>query len=150
AAAGRRLAVNLSGIEVGDIARGDTLAVPGAFTVTRRFDAIVENDSSRPIRNGARVRVYQGTSELMARITVGAEVGADVQATGDATATVNAIEPGRRAFARLRLEVPAVLTRGDRFVLRSYSPLATIGGGTVLDPEPRQAPVRSPRAAARF
>src|SRR5690606_16147291 len=74
AAAGRRLAVNLSGIEVGDIARGDTLAVPGAFTVTRRFDAIVENDSSRPIRNGARVRVYQGTSELMARITVGAEV----------------------------------------------------------------------------
>lgn len=150
AAAGRRLAVNLSGIEVGDIARGDTLAVPGAFTVTRRFDAIVENDSSRPIRNGARVRVYQGTSELMARITVGAEVGADVQATGDATATVNAIEPGRRAFARLRLEAPAVLTRGDRFVLRSYSPLATIGGGTVLDPEPRQAPVRSPRAAARF
>ena len=142
--AGHRLAVNIGSIEVGEIRRGDTLAAAGAFTVTRRFDAMLENESSRPIRNGARVRVYQGTSEAMARLTI----GADADTPGGAP--VPAIEPGRRAFARVRLEAPAVLTRGDRFVIRSYSPLATIGGGTVLDPEPRRAPVRSVRAAARF
>ena len=142
--AGHRLAVNIGSIEVGDIRRGDTLAAAGAFTVTRRFDAILENESSRPIRNGARVRVYQGTSEAMGRLTI----GADADTPGGAP--VPAIEPGRRAFARVRLEAPAVITRGDRFVIRSYSPLATIGGGTVLDPEPRRAPVRSVRAAARF
>ena len=142
--AGHRLAVNIGSIEVADIRRGDTIAAAGAFTVTRRFDAVIENESARPIRNGARVRVYQGTSEAMARLTMGAD------ADDEGSAPVQAVEPGRRAFARVRLEAPVVLTRGDRFVMRSYSPLATIGGGTVLDPEPRRAPVRSVRAASRF
>nr|MBA3950047.1 selenocysteine-specific translation elongation factor [Acidobacteriota bacterium] len=70
--AGNRLALNIGSIEVSEIQRGDTIAAPGAFTVTHRFDAIVENDSARPIRNGARVRVYQGTSESTARLTIGA------------------------------------------------------------------------------
>lgn len=146
AGAGRRLAVNIGGLEVSEIHRGDTIAAPGAFTVTRRFDAIIENDSPRAIRNGARVRVYQGTSELMARVTLGAEL----ESSTGKSFPLPALEPARRAFARVRLEGPAVLTRGDRFVIRSYSPLATIGGGTVLDPEPRSAPVRSARAADRF
>ncbi|MDQ3069169.1 MAG: selenocysteine-specific translation elongation factor [Acidobacteriota bacterium] len=140
--AGRRLAVNIGGLEVGEIRRGDTVTVPGAFTLTRRFDARLENDSPRPIRNGARVRVYQGTSESLGRITLGAE--------HSSSSPLAALEPGARAFARVRLETPAVLTRGDRFVIRSYAPLATIGGGVVLDPEPGRAPVRSARAAARF
>ncbi len=152
--AGNRLAVNLGGVELGDIRRGDTIAVPGAFTVTHRFDAIIENDSPRPIRNGARVRVYQGTSESLGRLTLGPEYSETSTANrGYATGKnipVAALEPGARAFARVRLEAPAVLTRGDRFVMRSYSPLATIGGGIVIDPEPRSAPVRSPKAAARF
>jgi selenocysteine-specific elongation factor len=157
--AGHRLAVNVGGIDVAGIRRGDTIAEAGAFTVTHRFDALIQNDAARPIRNGARVRVYQGTSEAMGRLTIGAEYssrlnfpGADSDrenSTGK-NMPVPALEPGRRAFARVRLEAPAVLTRGDRFVIRSYSPLATIGGGIVLDPEPRRAPVRSARAAARF
>ena len=142
--AGHRIAVNVGGVEVGEISRGDTLAVPGAFTVTRRFDAVIENDSPRPIRNGARVRVYQSTSELLGRVTLGAEYSAAQNVP------LVALEPGARAFARVRLETPAVLTRGDRFVMRSYSPLATIGGGIVIDPQPRGAPVRSAKAAGRF
>ncbi|HUF22652.1 MAG TPA: selenocysteine-specific translation elongation factor, partial [Vicinamibacterales bacterium] len=144
--AGNRLAVNLGGIDLGDIQRGDTIAVPDAFTVTRRFDAVIENDSPRPIRNGARVRVYQGTSEAIGRITLGAASGE----TAADTAPVAELEPGHKAFARLRLDTPVVLTRGDRLVLRSYSPLATIGGGIVIDPAPRRAPVRSAKAAGRF
>ena len=161
--AGNRLAVNLGGIDVDDIRRGDTLAVAGAFTVTHRFDAIVENDSPRALRNGARVRVYQGTAEALGRITLGAEYSSRLNIPGSAeTAAVNReystgknipvaeLATGARAYARIRLEAPIVCTRGDRFVLRSYSPLATIGGGIVLDPEPRRAPVRSAKAAERF
>lgn len=159
--AGNRLAVNLGGIDVGGINRGDTLTAPGALTVTRRFDAIVENDAPRAIRNGARVRVYQGTSETLGRITLGPEYSSRLNKPGSETDTLNRVystgkniptelEPGARAFARVRLEASAVLTRGDRFVIRSYSPLATIGGGAVIDPDPRRAPVRSAKAASRF
>ena len=161
--AGNRLALNIGSIEVSEIQRGDTIAAPGAFTVTRRFDAVIENDSARPIRNGARVHIYQGTSETTARVTLGAEYANSSRLSfpGSETATdrenstgkslpLAAVEPGQKAFARVRLESPVVLTRGDRFVMRSYSPLATIGGGTVLDPEPRRAPVRSVRGAERF
>ncbi|MEX2270923.1 MAG: selenocysteine-specific translation elongation factor [Vicinamibacterales bacterium] len=152
--AGNRLAVNLGGIEVGEIGRGDTIGVAGAFTVTRRFDAVIENDSPRPIRNGARVRVYQGTSEVMGRLTLGPAYsnGLDghVNSAGQNLVSLVSLDPGSKAFARIRLEAPAVLTRGDRFVMRSDSPLATIGGGRVIDPAPGRAPVRSVKAAARF
>ena len=57
---------------------------------------------------------------------------------------------GAVTFARLRLETPAVLTRRDRFIVRSYSPLVTIGGGVVLDPDPPRAGLRTARAAPRF
>ena len=60
------------------------------------------------------------------------------------------IQSGEIAWARLHLEAPATVTRGDRFILRAYSPLATIGGGTVLDPVPTRRGVRSPAARARF
>jgi len=163
--AGRRIAVNLGGVDVADVHRGDTLASPGAFSIARRFDAVIENDSPRAIRNGARVRVYQGTSEALGRLTLGPEYSSRLNKPGSETDTPNRVYstgknvpdlpvpellPGHRAFARVRLETPAVLTRGDRFVLRSYSPLATIGGGIVIDPEPRSAPVRSAKAAERF
>ena len=152
--AGNRLAVNLGGIELSDLKRGDTITTPGAFTVTRRFDAVIENDSPRDIRNGARVRVYQGTSESLGRITLGAECPTELfghrNSAGQNFVSLVSFPPGARAFARIRLESPAVLTRGDRFVMRSYSPLATIGGGVVIDPAPRRAPVRSAKAATRF
>ena len=135
-AAGQRVAVNLTGVEVAEISRGETLTRADAVTVTRRADVHVELlGSAKPVRHGARVRFHQGTRELLARIAL----------VGPPEA-----EPGGSIFARLHLEAPAALVRGDRFILRAYSPLATIGGGTVLDPLPSRKGVRTPTAMARF
>src|SRR5688572_517142 len=135
ALAGQRVAVNLSGVEVGDIARGETLTAADAVTVTRRADVMIELlPSARALRHGARVRFHQGTRELPGRAALaGTEIG-----------------PGTSGFARIHLEAPASLVRGDRFILRASSPLRTIGGGTVLDPLPLRRGVRTAAAAARF
>lgn len=136
AAAGRRVAVNLGGVDVEELHRGDTLTAADAIEVTRRFDAAIELlPDAKALRHGARVRFHHGTSELMGRVALAN--GAELQ-------------PGGRAFARLRLEAPAVLTRGDRFILRAYSPPVTIGGGVVLDPVPARSPIRTSAAAERF
>jgi selenocysteine-specific elongation factor len=136
AIAGQRAAVNLGGVEVSDVSRGDTLAAPGSLTLTRRTDAAIELlPSARPLRHGARVRFHQGTSELLGRIAISGE---------------REIEPGASAFVRIRLESPAVLTRGDRFILRAYSPPTTIAGGWVLDPSPPRTGVRTVTGRARF
>jgi selenocysteine-specific elongation factor len=136
AAAGHRAAVNLGGVEVHDVARGETLTRRGALAVTRRLDAAVDLlSSAKPLRHGARVRFHQGTSEVLGRVAISGDV--DVQ-------------PGASAFARIRLESPAVLTRGDRFILRAYSPPVTIAGGSVLDPAPPRTGVRTAAGRARF
>ena len=136
AVAGQRVAVNLAGVDVGEITRGETLTVPDAVTVTRRVDLAIELLPSVPaLRHGARVRFHHGTRELLGRVVV--SEGAEIQ-------------PGETGFARIRLEAPAALTRGDRFILRAYSPLVTIGGGTVLDPRPPKKGVRTPAGQARF
>ena len=128
ASAGRRVAVNLGGIDRDDVRRGETLTIPGAYEVTRRFDAKIELlPDAPPLKHGSRVRFHHGTAELLGRVALG---------------------PDR--FMRIRLEAPAVLTRGDRFVLRSYSPPETIGGGVVLDPVPARTPLRTAAAAERF
>jgi len=135
AGAGRRVAVNLGGIDVSEIHRGDTLSAPGAFDVTRRIDVAVELlADGKPLRHGARVRFHHGTAEILARVAL---VDAEV-------------EPGQGASARIRLESPAVLARGDRFVLRQYSPPITIGGGVVLDPLPARTPIRTAAGRRRF
>ena len=122
ALAGQRVAVNLSGTDVGDVARGDTLTVPDAVTISRRIDAQIELlSSARALRHGGRVRFHHGTRELLGRVVC--STGSEVQ-------------PGATSTVRLHLEAPATLTRGDRFILRTYSPASTIGGGVVLDPAP--------------
>ena len=134
--AGQRVAINLAGIEVADISRGETLTQPDAVTVTRRADVRIELlGSAKPLRHGARVRFHQGTRELLGRI---------------ALAGSSEVEPGVSACGRLHFEASAVLVRGDRFILRAYSPLATIAGGTVLDPRPPRRGVRTPAGIARF
>ena len=143
AVAGERVAVNLGGVDMADLARGDTLATPGGFLPTRRFDAVVELlSSARPLRHGARIRFHHGTSEVMGRVSLAA-VNAGLR-------TPSELSPGRRAPARIRLEAPAVLTRGDRFIIRGYSPSETIAGGHVLDPEPTRGGIRTASAASRF
>ncbi|HUU34535.1 MAG TPA: SelB C-terminal domain-containing protein, partial [Vicinamibacterales bacterium] len=136
AAAGERVALNLVGVEVADVARGSVVAALGALRPTRRLDARVTMLPAAGLRHGARVRVHQGTAEVLARVSVAGASGV--------------VPPGGAADVRLRLEAPATVTRGDRFILRSYSPLVTVGGGAVLDPLPPRAGVRTARGVARM
>jgi selenocysteine-specific elongation factor len=148
AGSGRRVAVNLGGVDVADLNRGDTLTRPGAFEVTRRFDAIVDLlPDAKALRHGARVRFHNGTTELLGRVALAT---AAEHAEDAAARSLAELQPGRRAYARVRLEAPAVLTRGDRFILRQYSPAVTIAGGQVIDPVPARTPIRTTAAAARF
>ncbi|MCC7178397.1 MAG: selenocysteine-specific translation elongation factor [Acidobacteria bacterium] len=136
--AGQRAAVNLGGVELADVSRGQTLAAAGSLAVTRRADVDVELlPSARALRHGARVRVHHGTAEVLARVSLAGTDIAEVPAGG-------------RALARLRLESAAALTRGDRIILRSYSPPLTIGAATVLDPAPTAAGIRSATGVERL
>jgi selenocysteine-specific elongation factor len=130
AVAGQRTAINLGGVAAGDVSRGETLMAPGTLSITRRVDAEIELlRSAKPLKHGARVRVHNGTAEVLGRVSI--------------AGTTGEVAPGTTAFARLRLESPAVLTRGDRFILRAYSPPITIGGGGVLDAAPVRPGIRS-------
>jgi selenocysteine-specific elongation factor len=111
--------VNLAGIEREEIQRGMVLGPPGIFEPTKRFDArITLLASARPLKNRARVHFHQGTVEAIADV---------VLIAGDELA------PGQSALAQLRVDQPVLLIPGDRFILRQFSPVVTIGGGTVLD-----------------
>jgi selenocysteine-specific elongation factor len=136
AAAGQRVAVNLAGVDVSDITRGETLTSADAVTVTRRADVRVELlPTARPLKHGARVRFHQGTRESIGRVVL---------------PDTAELEPGTSAYARIYVDAPAVLVRGDRFILRAYSPLDTLGGGTILDPSPPRRGVRTAAGHARF
>jgi selenocysteine-specific elongation factor len=108
AQAGQRVAAALPGVERDRLARGDALVEPGAYPVGYRLDVVL--DEIAPIRDGMRLHVHHGTGECVARV----------------------VRAGDR-FAQLRLSSPVVAERGDRFVLRERT---TLGGGTVLDPQP--------------
>lgn len=131
AMAGQRTAINLGGVDIGDVSRGETLGAAETLSVTRRVDAEIDLlSAAKPLKHGARVRLHNGTSELLGRVSI-------------AGASIDEIAPGATAFVRVRLESPAVLTRGDRFIIRAYSPPMTIGGGVVLDPAPTRPGIRS-------
>ena len=132
ARAGTRTAANLAGAEVESLARGDVLVRAGTLRATSILDVELSLlASARPLRDGARVRVHAASAEVLARVRL---------LDGDVVA------PGGTSLAQLRLESPAVAGRGDRLVLRSYSPAETIGGALVLDPlAPRRG--RSGRGA---
>src|SRR4051812_36082040 len=137
--AGRRTALNLGGTEVADVPRGQVLAEPGTLAATRIIDAEIELlEDARPLKHGARVRLHQGTAEVIARIGLAPLEDGEL------------LQPGRTGFVRIRTEQPIAVTRGDRFILRAYSPPRTIAGGIVLDPEAPRAGLRGPRSRARF
>lgn len=136
--AGNRSAINLGGVEASEVARGQTLAAPGSVSVTRRADVRIDLlPGPRALRHGARLHLHHGTSEVLGRVSVAGAEQSEVPADGT-------------AVARLRLEVPAVLTRGDRVILRSYSPPITIGAATVLDPAPTRPGIRSDAGLRRI
>ena len=141
AIAGQRTAVNLAGVEVSDLQRGQALVTPGAFEETRLADAMVEVIAgARPLKHGARVRFHQGTAEILGRVAVIGPLQDRV---------IPEIAAGSQAVVRLRLEAPAVLARGDRYILRAYSPPTTIAGGLILDPRPPRSAIRSRAALER-
>jgi selenocysteine-specific elongation factor len=137
AEAGQRTAVNLQGIERAAIERGDVVAPPGALVPTVLVDATVEllEDAPRPLKTRDRVRFHVGTQEVMARVLL----------VGRA-----ALEPGQSAYGRFRLEGPVVALPGDRCVIRSYSPIVTIGGGTILDVVPPRFKRKAPALLAHL
>jgi selenocysteine-specific elongation factor len=121
AVAGQRTAVNLAGIEHEEITRGMVLAPAGLFEATQRVDArITLLGSAPPLKNRARVHFHQGTAEAIAEVILLNDAGGELAAGGS-------------TFAQLRLDKPLLLLPGDRFILRRFSPVVTIGGGTVLD-----------------
>lgn len=120
AVAGQRTAVNLADIEPSDVARGDVLSAPGRFRPVRRVDCRLDLlASARPLKHRAPVHFHSGTAEIEAeaRLLEGA----------------TAMKPGASAYAQLVLRDPALLLPGDRFIIRMFSPVITIGGGVVLD-----------------
>jgi selenocysteine-specific elongation factor len=136
ASAGQRAALNLQGIELADVARGDALVERGWFQPTLMLDCDLEVLASSPIpvKDLTRVHLHLGTAQVLARVRL----------LGGA----KSIPPGERGLAQLRLEAPIVAARGDRFILRRYSPLETIAGGVVVDAYPRKHSVSSVSAAA--
>lgn len=127
--AGQRIAVNLGGIEHREIERGDVLVTPGSHVVTSVIDVQVELLPDAPeLEDLARVRLHVGTAEVMARLRWAC---------------------GGGGLAQLRLEAPIVAAAGDRFILRRYSPVTTIGGGRVLHPAPGGRLRPSDASAAR-
>lgn len=121
ALAGQRTAVNLGGVEASLIERGMVLAPTDRLSPTQMMDVQLDvlKSASRPLRSRSRVRVHLGAAEVLGRVRVLSRVGE--------------IAPGESGFAQLRLESPVVALPGERFIIRSYSPSRTIGGGRVLD-----------------
>ncbi len=136
--AGQRTAVALHAVPREKVARGEWVVAPGSLRASRFVDVRVRALASLPdaLRSGARVRIYLGASEVLGRIVL-LEGGPR-------------LAPGESVLAQLRCESPIVADRGDLFVLRSYSPLATIGGGTVLDPVPARHRGRDPELVRRL
>ncbi len=124
--AGQRCALNLAGLDVGAVSRGDVVTRPRTMRATRRADVTLSLLPDVRLRSRARVRVHCGSAEILARVMPATERSED----------------GASDLAELRFERPAVLTRGDRLILRSYSPATTIAGAEVLDPDPVRGGVR--------
>ncbi len=128
AQAGNRVALNLAGISTDQVRPGDFLCAPGSVKATDRFDArITYLDTAhvgKPLETGVRMHVAHGTRQVLGRVLL--------------CDGVERLGTGQSALAQIRLEEPLPVSRGDRFVLRTYSPVHMAGGGTVLLAHPRR------------
>jgi selenocysteine-specific elongation factor len=125
AQAGQRAALNLAGVERADLERGMVIAQPGLFRATTRIDARMHllADSPRSLSHRTRIRLYIGASEVMGRVSL---------------LEGNKILPGDDELVQIHLEEPIICEAQDRFIIRTYSPMLTVGGGTVIDPYPQR------------
>jgi selenocysteine-specific elongation factor len=124
--AGQRVAVNLQGIAKEDLQRGDVITSFGKLRPTYVVDAVVEILGDSPItglKNRSLVHFHTGTSELVGRIVMFGE---------------DELKPGMSSFCQFRFKSPLAVMAGDRFIIRRFSPLMTIGGGEILDTSPKR------------
>ena len=121
--AGQRVAVNLANLKKTDIKRGDAVAKPGSVRTSRMIDVRLQNlrSSHRVIQNDTQVHLYHTSQVQLAKVVL---------------LDRDALNPGESCYAQLRLSEPISTKNGDRFVIRFYSPLETIGGGVILDDSP--------------
>jgi selenocysteine-specific elongation factor len=129
AKAGQRTALNLAGVETSELGRGMLLAEAGRFQPTRQIDCTFELlASAKPLKHRAPVHFHAGTAEVEAEMR-------RLRGT-------DPVKPGTREYVRFILKEPLLLLPGDRFIVRMFSPVVTIGGGVVLDiAAPRRAPL---------
>ena len=121
--AGQRVAVNLAGLKKTDIQRGDAVAKPNSVRTSRMLDVRLQNlrGSHRVIQNDTQVHLYHTSQVQLAKVVL---------------LDRDALNPGESCYAQLRMAEPIATKSGDRFVIRFYSPLETIGGGVILDDAP--------------
>ena len=133
AIAGQRTALNLAGVEVSELARGMMLTPAGLFRPTTRVSVdLTLLPSAKPLRDRARVHLHAFTAETIAEVSL---------------LESKQFKPGQSGLARLKLDAPLLLLPGDRFIVRQFSPVITIGGGVVLD---ASEPARRMKAVERL
>jgi selenocysteine-specific elongation factor len=122
---GSRVAVNLSGVDVEQVRRGELLVHPGQYTPTQRLDVQFRllADASAPLHHHTEVKLYTGTAETIAELRLLA---------------TESLNPGETGWLQLELRTPILAVRGDHYILRRPSPGETLGGGIVVDPQPKQ------------
>ena len=152
AVAGQRTAINLQGLNIEQVARGMQLAAAGRLKPSSLLDAWLDllPTAPRALAQRARVRLHHGTAEVMARVVIltGGNGLNKSQAGPGSAQTV--IEPGHGHVVQLRLEEPLSALPGDRFIIRSYSPQLTIGGGVIIDAQPVKHRLRDALALERL
>jgi selenocysteine-specific elongation factor len=123
AESGQRTAINFQGLDKEAVARGEVLSGPGALKSSYMVDVHFHFLASapKPIKNRTRVRLHTGTSEVLGNLILLEQ---------------DELKPGQATVAQLRLDTPVAVVKGDHYVVRSYSPVRTIGGGQVLNPIP--------------
>lgn len=122
---GSRVAINLTGVSIDEVLRGDVVTTPGWLKPTMLIDVHLRYLASapRPLRHNATLKFFSGSAEVMARARL---------------LDSEAIAPGGEGWVQLRLAEPVALVRGDRFIGRQPSPAVTVGGGQIVDPHPRR------------
>ncbi len=122
---GSRTAINLTGITIDQVKRGDVIAFPSTYLPTRRIDVRFRllADLPQPLLHNTQVKFFIGAAEVQSRVRL---LGSEE------------LHPSEEGWLQLELETPVVAIRGDRYILRRPSPGETLGGGTIVDPNPKQ------------
>ncbi len=120
--AGQRVAVNLQGVEKESLTRGDVAVTAGSFAQTKSLDVFLQLlPDAPPLKNKSLVHFYVGTSETVARVIL---------------YEIEEVRPQESCYCQLRLQDPVIAVAGDRYIIRRFSPLETLGGGEILDSSP--------------